>query len=201
MNAETIDLHKKWADEKAAKLKRIAEFEPLGKLLGFAWNKPNEECDWAFDLGDKEHGLFVRLDWHKKRLEISGRYPGDFLRSTFPYNESPPSISLSMAKSNEQIANDIKRRLLPAYEELLTRCRAVKARWDDYATKRAANEQRLIDAGAVRYSHTEKLDLPSAHFGDIYGDALVSDSTVQLNLRSLPIDLAEKILNFIRGSI
>lgn len=204
MNTET---NKEWDDyqakikaEKEAKFKRLAAFAPLGVLLGFKFNDPGEN-DWAFDLGDKERGLFVRVDWRKERLEVSGRYPKDSLRSTLPYNEQEPRISLSMNKSNERLANDIKKRFLPMYEALLARCKATQARWDDYETKKKANEQRLIDAGALKYSHSEMLDLPSCNFGEIYGEATVSDKTVDLRLRALPVELAEKILNFIRGSI
>ena len=77
-NKEWDDYQTKINAEKESKFKRLAAFAPLGDLLGFKFNDPKEsECDWAFSLGDKERGLFVRVDWKKERIEVSGRYPKD----------------------------------------------------------------------------------------------------------------------------
>jgi hypothetical protein len=57
----------------------------------------------------------------KDKFHISGNYPRNYKREymVYSYSEKSPSINVSEKKSPEQIAKDIQRRFLPAYEELL----------------------------------------------------------------------------------
>lgn len=66
-----------------------------------------------------------RVTWGagKGKLSISGRFADwKVMQGELRYNESRPSIRVSETKTPQQIAADIRRRLLPAVLDLVARC-------------------------------------------------------------------------------
>lgn len=91
--------------------------------------------------------LFVSAGRQRGQLNISASLP-DGLRDHRPYYRDgtapKTSINVSETKSPEQIANDIRRRLLPEHEREVTECKARKLQHDESNAKRA---QALAEVG------------------------------------------------------
>jgi len=72
--------------------------------------------------------------------------------------------------------------------------------YDNYTNTIENNRRRLLsamkDATQVLQTDTSMIDL---NFTNIYGTVQVSEETVYLNLRNLPIDLAVEILALIKS--
>jgi hypothetical protein len=101
---------------------------------------PGFDGHWArvFALADGG-GLYVQVGRQRGQLNISTSVAND-LREHKPYyreGEAPKtSINVSASKDAQQIAADIRRRLLPEYNREAAACTANKARHDDHNAKR-----------------------------------------------------------------
>jgi len=97
---------------------------------------------WArvFDLPDGGR-LFFQAARQRGQLHISASVANS-LREHRPFyrgDEAPKtSINVSESKAAQQIAADVRRRLLPEYEREAAACAANKARHDDNNAKRVA---------------------------------------------------------------
>jgi hypothetical protein len=105
---------------------RLAELAPLvAKALGEGWKREKREGGEpthyiALVHGDERVGLHVSYPYG--RLNISGSLTHiKDTRGENPYvrGEENPKITASLDRSPEQIARDIKRRVLPGYRAVL----------------------------------------------------------------------------------
>jgi len=114
---------------------------------------PLLEGEWLInqDLIDQNYpGVFIttldgkqlhfRTSWNKKNhLEISGSFHN--LYQHLPYQCENTSITVAKSKSPEQIARDIRKRLMPAYERVLAQAKENKIAAD----KREAKKQHVLE--------------------------------------------------------
>jgi|ERR1035437_2152916 hypothetical protein len=103
---------------------------------------PGTEDHWArvFNLPD-DGKLYFSSGRQRGQLHISASVANG-LREHRPYyreREAPKtSMNVSESKDAQQIAADVRRRLLPEYERELAACAANKAKHDDNNAKRVA---------------------------------------------------------------
>lgn len=88
--------------------------------------------------------LFLSNTWAGRgRVYIGGSLPEG---TQLPYKEFIPSITVSDAKLAGVVANDIKRRLLPAYTALLEKVLAIKADNDAFKASRESLANQVASA-------------------------------------------------------
>ena len=103
---------------------------------------PGFDDHWArvFNLPDGGT-LYFSSGRQRGQLHISASVANG-LRDHRPYyrgDEAPKtSVNVSESKAAQQIAADVRRRLLPEYEREAAACTASKAKHDDYNAKRVA---------------------------------------------------------------
>jgi hypothetical protein len=137
------------------------------------------------------------------KLNVSGTY-GDLYKFK-PCNAKLPEINVSASRGAATIAKDIKRRFLPGLMEIVTKMRDAKDRTDSYNDKSVNNTRKLVDLsnGAFElnykneYSGGPRIDQPNAsptRIENFYGSLSVSGDSVGIELRSLTMDQAERII-------
>lgn len=150
----------------------------------------------AFVRLGAEAGLHVQQIHGTNRLEISGeRGVGEEdLYDSWPrasYTATRHEITVSAAKTGAQIASDVKRRLLPGYQEALAEARATKAAHDRREAVKAALLAELAGILGGRTINHLPGTIRVGSYGDspLYGEARVRGNDVEFTL-TVPHDLA-----------
>lgn len=182
----------------------------VAPLLGEGWVyvAPSEQRWWAGINGPDDQGLHLSYEI-PDRQNPHGRY---IWRVNYPrdkagheigpkYGETRVSITTSGAKSPAEAVKDLKRRLLPAYQEQLVDCRRRAAENNAYEAATARNAERLgraLPGLKIPKHHTDtttaRMYLPDYISRSLSGDVTVSGESVSMELRSLTVDTAEAIL-------
>lgn len=128
-------------------------------------------------------------------VEISHHIPGH-LRDVRPYDFTIANIRVNLSRTPEALARDISKRLLPATEEahsVLMRAWDARNSYENEvaATSRLVGEA-LGDVGCLRANKKWSFDLEEG-----YGDVVCYSKTVNIEISSVPVDLALKILRTI----
>jgi hypothetical protein len=174
----------------------------------------NEYLGYRFKLEDGTgHRVTLESSRTKGTWHVSGHWPQRTANGSYyvpsDVREESPSINVSTAKSHEQIARDISRRFLPEYVRIYALLTAKATEQNDYETRRAANWQRIAGSGYVKTwdaSHLKeqgKIYIDGAddktNFDAGYGDVnMESADSVKIELRSLPIDTALRVLEVLK---
>ena len=151
------------------------------------------------------------------KIHISGYWPvkgegGHRWTSPHDVRESSPDIGVSESRGYEAIAREIQRRFLPEYLRIYTKIEAKITEELIYESRKARGWQGLVDAGLVvnpRERNGEQagdLRIGSKdadggyNYDKGYGDIrMTSADTVEIHLRSLPLETAEHVLEALRG--
>lgn len=133
-----------------------------------------------------------------QRAEIVGQYP-----EHKPYDVKRHKITVSLDKTAEQIARDITRRLLPDYLPDLARALEAQASHEAYVRRVADNAATLtaspVVEGGPTHRSTEtrqdyRLTVPAG-----WGTLQVMGDTATIELHSLPVDVAARVLAALEG--
>jgi hypothetical protein len=147
----------------------------------------------------------------KGKFSIHVNYPKDHTgREVYPYMNEPRATSINVAatKTAKQIAGDIERRLLPVYLSIWDTQLARVNDANTYEVNRQASIDRLVKATGGKVTrnehdktkvHLDWISRPAFNTKGYVTNVQVSDKTVQLEVRSVPIDVAIKILNLVHG--
>ncbi len=195
-------------DRKEA-LKNLAKLEEVITILGFnsEFKEDKEHPLGFFDtrvmfrannpLG--EESLLIEIDGYrnKGRVRVSGILPETNNYRTDDINDDV--INVSMAKEPAKIAGDIRRRLLPIYQQHLAE--ALK-RLDRHYAYHAARDKVLSTVLGRDITEGERREGKSSfhegEFGASWGTVTAREEDVFLELRSVPVDTAAKILALLR---
>lgn len=143
--------------------------------------------------------LFMRFDYDKSRIEISGNYPrfadGNFYR---PDTKDDIVIRVSADKTAGQIAKDIQRRFLPAYQKCLDNAMKRIKECDANIAAIKQNIQRLgltvdQDSEVKAYGYKTCELIHGAR-----GVISVSPDSVSLDIGYVSVDKAAEILAILR---
>jgi hypothetical protein len=156
-------------------------------------------------LTDGTRELSVRLTGD--RLTVRGHFPfrrqpgGGSAAPDLPHGATVPSITVSAAKAPGTIAREIRRRMWDDYEALrvLVAERHASANAHEQAT--ADTYARLAaETGAVVGDNGRKyLRWPSGSGTGYIWNEQIDGGKVSLDLRSLPVDVAIKVINLVHG--
>ena len=189
-------------EERARNEKTKSLIGRISEILGFTLEKEKND-DWSYVSINATKGEesihFASGSYHMKdRIRVSGDFPktekGERV-DPYRYGEKRHEITVSALKSAEQIAKDIERRFLPRYRELLKRAIEIVNQSNDYAGKCAENLQ-LIKGGAPTEEELKDSAL-RVEEGPIYGEIRVRAEEATVELRSVPVETAEKIMRLI----
>lgn len=148
----------------------------------------------------------VMFDRHNNngKLQVYPHWPKDASgQENWPRTDDRPSaVNISASKPAEQIAKDIERRFLPAYFEAWDKQQAQVNERNVYNERKLANIDRIAKETGGKVSRREhdhaNLDWHFKNFDKGYvTNAQVSADTMQFEVRSVPIDVAIKILNLV----
>jgi len=126
--------------------------------------------------GLDDRSLHFSINWRNKdRLEIGGSYR-DGLSQHLPYKSEKTEITVARNKLPEQIAKDVSRRLMPAYERVLAKAKASKASQDRYESEKAQALERVKEAvgGDTDVRHDEVFGYePHSFHAKYYGEGQI----------------------------
>lgn len=179
----------------------------IAAALGTDWHTEDGQWTGGEDTylcgpnGEQIHMMVGRYRVAAGRAELTGslNHDGQRLYEHIPYGSKLPSITVSLAKSPQQIARDIERRLLPTYREIRTETLARKARSDQDELDRQGLAASLAAVLGVESENPNTAKLYIGSYGDpLHGDVSVRSASyeVEFSLRaspSLAIELAKAI--------
>jgi hypothetical protein len=201
----------------------IKQADAIAAALGDGWSrKPHDHDDkdyrnanWqrlAKRMPDgRELLLSINYSWHSNnaKLDIRGEYPcaaNGKEPSVLNYQETAPTIGAGALKSPEQIAVDIKRRLLPEVEALYARYLVRIAQQDEFHAEKLHAAKTLSKAlGCDKLNHEDSERDHVIHaisINDVidgYGDFTVSGgNSIKLEIRSMNLATALKFAEVIK---
>ncbi len=152
----------------------------IASALGADWTYRNPSLDgtlahWAEITHQDGYSLSVTSQYPTYALHILGNFPKDH---HFGYQEKRPSINVDPAKTAEQIAKDINRRLLPVYLPMWAKAAEGQRQSEIYASAQANLSDEILDYRG-------------------YGDIEVFSDSCSLKFRSIPCQLAKQIIRLI----
>ena len=176
-------------DQTALQIEKIALF------LGQPWKVSRlSGTDWRHDIIDGTgRELFFRVE--KDKFKIMGCFPRDRCKA---HHSDYLSIGVSMNRPAQDIAADIKRRLLPHY---LERYPVTVQRFKDHKAKEEhidliTQTVRRVTGGYLSYHGSGARTL---HFEE--GSAEIwSDCRIDLNLRKMTVDQAIAVMAALQNS-
>jgi hypothetical protein len=143
-------------------------------------------------IGPNDMGLFFNFTKTKGKVDVCGSWPQNKEYEEFMPN-NPLHIGISMSKSFESIASDIKKRLMPWYEEnfkaQLQLMEEVNKRLDIFEEVIKKVEE---VSKSKRHPNYNKNTVPFH-----YGEANVSHDTTQITLKFnwVPTELALQLID------
>jgi hypothetical protein len=187
-------------------LKHLANAVSFG--LGKGWTVPEQELDYSARLeGPDEAKVYLRIEGDTKgdRVNVSGGFHigttahgnSEYVK---PRSGVPADISVALSRGTEVLLREINSRYLPKYLAALAEARTQRDADIAYRNAKHSNLQHLQDLGGDK----RKLDFDAErgylHIGEVYGYIEASETTARLELRCLPLSLAEKIIKLIKDS-
>jgi hypothetical protein len=173
----------------------------VSKILGFTLEKEKDD-DWRYvsvNAGKGDESIhFSSNDYSlKERIRVLGNFPktgkNDYI-DPYRWGEKRHEITVSIGRRADQIAKDIERRFLPRYRELLKRAQEQVSKANVY---QGACERNLEAIKGAPLSEEEKKRREYHLTGDIFGSVKVTDTDANLELHSVPIEAAKKIVRLI----
>lgn len=171
------------------------QIEKIALFLGRPWkvSRLRAPSDWRHEIIDGQgRELFFRVE--KNKFKIMGCFPADRCEA---HSSDYTSIGVSINRPAQDIAADIKRRLLPHYLEqwpkTVKRYQETKAREETIDLVTSALQR--VAGGHLSYHGCGARNI---HFDD--GSAEIwSDCRVDLNLRHLTVEQAIKIIAMLKS--
>jgi hypothetical protein len=167
--------------------------------------------------GPGGRALFLRLDDHKGRVEVSGKWPTDkgAYRSArdwyaIDYGQSEPRISASASRGAAAVARDIERRLLPDIEPIWQKVQERIEEQNAYRARVAERCEFLSDGLDYVKENLRAADDPDRGDYDLgsisklgwYGDMQVTGgedgNCVAISLHSLTVEQARAVLEALK---
>ncbi len=190
--------------EKKERRERIEHAKLVLLNLGF-YEREKNDADWYISGKDnKGRGLHIGIGHHDKnpRFTISGTYPrngkGEYVRPC-GYSEKSPEINVSASRSVTAISKDIERRLLPDYEGALAYCQK-QIKLDDNFEQETNDNFALVLRRKPNDEENRSKRGEIVFPGEGWGHVQVSSDSATIELRSIPVELAARIVDILQGA-
>jgi len=188
-------------EEKAYKKKVESLISAVSKILGFTLQK-NRDDSWRYvscDIKKGEESLHFTSGSYdvKDRIRISGNFPktekGEYI-DPYNYRDKRHEITVSNTKTPEQIARDIERRFLTRYRELL---KTVTQRVNQSNDYERTCVKHLEEIKGKKLTEEEKKQHRFGLHGEISGEFSVHGDSARIELHSVPVETAKKIMQLV----
>jgi hypothetical protein len=190
----------------------------IANALGSEWEVELSEDGWSRRINHKlsKKVLYVTGDGYKStKVNIGGSlHVGENGQYVQVYEKGSDGtgwerkdvqpIGVSIARGFDVIASEIKRRLLPEYDRLLTLALAQVQREQDYKNAKRANLERMARAAghalpARDETHQRRDDAFHVSFGNLSVEVKAGDKDVDIKINNLTPEQAEGLLQILRG--
>ncbi len=190
-------------DEEARNEKTRALILEVLKILKFTpAERKDESCHYVYvDAKKGEQSIHFSSGGYqmKERIKISGTFPrtekGESI-DPYRYGEKRHEITVSISKPSKQIARDIERRFLPRYRELFSSVIEKVNKSNVYARACARNLELIKGAPLTENElkeHTWRFS------GSVFGEVWVDNESARIELHSVPIETAKKIMAIVKS--
>jgi hypothetical protein len=191
---------------------RLPQFAAeLTKITGREWTARTREHDTEFhDLVNTDGwSLYISLPWGTRpgQIHVGTNWPKakDGTQFTMRGDDQVDGINISISKTDEQIAKDITRRMLPLYGPAFARLMERIKKHDDYQDLALANAERVAaaTAGVIRKDYHrrhephQRQDEYNVDLKGVYS-CRVSGSGVRLEIHGMSVATAILMLQHFR---
>ena len=178
----------------------------IASALGADWTYRNPSTDgnlahWAEITHKDGYSFSFTSQYPTYALHILGNFPRDH---HFGYQEKRPSINVNPAKSPDQIAKDIRGRLLPVYLPMWANAMDAQRQREQFASAQATLSDEILalfpDGMARRGNSYDKENKNISFYlkdHNGYGDIEVFNDSCSLKIRSIPCQIAKQIIQLI----
>lgn len=199
--------------EHAARLNAVAT--AVAAELGPDWSVTQpagtDTMDHLARLGNGTQSItFILRFYGDGKVEVSGGYADRNKPVYLPHRDGAewqrPRINVSPTRPAKTIANDIRRRFLPAYEEVRAYVAERVEQANTAQAEQAVSIKSMADALGVEAPQRREFDTepPSSvrFMADVWGDfrANHDGSSYTIDLHSVPAELAEQIARLISSA-
>ncbi len=171
----------------------------LSSLTGQTWTTTQPDHRGVY-LTREDDGLTLWLiaGWGRPNISLSLTREEMSQRHSYSDPEIPEIGVNFLTRTAAIVAREIVRRLLPDAEVYRVELAGRIARANAYHSSVTDNMTRLTDAadGVLTRVREDSADVRS---GEVWGSVRVSSESVTLELRSLPIELAARVLALLGG--
>lgn len=154
----------------------------------------------SIEIVNGNQHIFLRIGGYKNegRIHVSPAYPrtakGEYV-DPYEYKEKHfDGITISIDKTVEQIAKAITTRFMPTYQRLLAKAMERINSSNDYAQKSVSNLVYIVGHDVDERATQENKETLNLFDGDGWGVVKVHGDSASLDLHSLPIETARKIV-------
>lgn len=199
--------------ERAEKIaERVRRFDAIAKAAGLGEAIPEKGGDEVPYSASREYPwrdggrVWMRsgtyeTGWDKVKISGSRPYGRDYeyIRIYEGANSIPdPSATMTLSKTDEQIATELKRRVLVPFGPILDRVNESIKASDEYDDKTTHGLETLKGASLTEYekasgTFTQYLTEDTRAVVKVYGES------VRLDIHGLNVEMARKIIEVMRG--
>lgn len=169
---------------------------------GMNWSiKRRDTCYLAWEMTSRSKSRYgLEITYSKGRFQITGTYPPDSGSSANVADM--PTITVSAARPAEAIKAEIIRRLLPRYWRPFERVAKAKAAEERYRerTEREAAKLASIYDGASAMPYANASCMLYMRPGGLDATVMVHGGTASMDLRSIPAEVAAKVLAVLKDA-
>jgi len=156
--------------------------------------------DWHVGATRASDGLTLsvtRAAWNAPEGKVEVRLSGEGVsrNGAVRYDETIPSVNVSLTRPAATVARDLSRRLLPDAEAFWAVIRERNAASQAWESQVEANRERL---GVRQVNGSDYIDLPPTSSAYVR-DVRVNSDTVSFSLHYLTVDEALAVLAIVRG--
>ncbi len=174
--------------------------EQVISLIGFEVDTTKENINYfdsrVYAKKDKEE-IIIAID--RDKLSVYGLFPYGPEGEIF-FHEERPRISVSSTKTPERIASDIQKRFLPDYRKLFSK---IEEKIEERTNNLNIQEKNLVMLKGSKLDENEKRSKCLSIYSfikelDGYGDIRGGKHKCDIDLRSIPYETAQKIIEILR---
>jgi hypothetical protein len=193
----------------------------IASALGSEWEVELNDDNWSRRINHKlsKKVLYVSGDGYNKPTKVNiggslhvgenGQYVQVYEKGndgTGWERKDVPTIGVSIARGFDVIASEIKRRLLPEYDRLLTLALAQVQREQEYKNAKRANLERMARAAghtlpAEDERHQRRDNAFNVSFGNLSVEVKAGDKDVDIKINNLTPEQAEGLLQYLKQGV
>lgn len=136
------------------------------------------------------------------RVRFSVEYPRAKTGQAYDRDWPRPEATAALTKTTDQLAAEVRRRVLPEYEKGLELARKANAETEGYHAKRNAALATILGRAPTDDERRNGVSyFIGVDLGEVHGKIQAGGEDVRLDLTSVPVELAARIVKMIRAEV